>query len=641
MKTGKIILFFGLVIVLAAGINATPTACTKTDDCEADSGGYSSVFCANNLELYNASGTFYDCIAGTCQIASPQAPPYGDYISNNCSSVNDEACQNYNLYSLTWTCPTNGCELTVGPIIGAGSPKCDPTTACAGDAHRLATAPTDLTYNDHFHGTYVLDNGTFAVAPGTYIEVNGIGNMKYWCGNGVNLTRTSNLFLWVYNATNNQRLARGRNNIEIAGGLDREDLIGPSALTRGVPVTNAIQMLIQYYMENTVINNIYTFNKSTRYSVYIDVVSGYCAPNYNISWPTTQNYVCPSGITRPGVNLCFWEGAEVDGWTHLKNYSVIVPGPDTSFVAPSNQTNLTGTTIQKSWTINNNGIGKITMNVTYDCGGWACSFQGYTAGSAIPLVENESRTLTLNITLGAAEVNHLVSINTTYDEGYGLAAIAPLRETSNISITSINAPATLVGVTLNQPASGSNVSRNITLNYTITGSNNTYNVSLNLNGNVNNQTGVGKLNNTLYNFTLTNLNPGVYRWNVTAYINSSVYNTSETRNFTVPAAPWLNITLSQPLIGVNVSDNLTLNYTIAGSNNTYNVSLNLNGSINNLTGVGKLNNTLYGFNLGNLSPGSYSWNVTAYISSLVYNTSQTWGFTVTTTTTTTTIMYFT
>jgi hypothetical protein len=231
-------------------------------------------------------------------------------------------------------------------------------------------------------------------------------------------------------------------------------------------------------------------------------------------------------------------------------------------------------------------------------------------------------------------VNHRIGINVSYDEGYGLAAIAPARNTSNISITSTGAAAVArVNVTLNQPTSGSNVPNNVTLNYTVRGSNSTYNVSLNLNGSANYQTGTGKSNNTAYNFTLTNLAPGFYKWNVTAYINSTVYNTSQTWNFTVAAPPaanvsWLNVTLNQPADWGVVPNNVTLNYTIIGTNSTYNVSLNLNGSVNNQTGTGRQNNTLYNFTVMNLNPGVYWWNVTGYIDNSTYNTSETRNFTV-------------
>jgi hypothetical protein len=628
MKEKKILLIIGLALLLGATtVVWAAFGCSDYEDCESLWGGIDD-FCYKNNYVFNATGTFYDCITGSCQISSPKYP-FGDVVDANCSQANSEACSNRNLYSISWSCTSGGCLTDATKTLkAANSPKCDPALACTGIAHKLSTAPSNLTYNPDFTGVHLVDAGEYVVAPGNTLYVDNIGWMLYWCGNGVEANRTSNLFVWVYNSSNGQRLARGQNNINIAAGVDREDLIGPTSQTRAEPITNAWTMVYDYYMENEEINNIYTFNNPSRYTVYIDVISAYCIPNF-LGFPLTQNYVCPWRGGRPAADLChFWAGEDVEGWTHLENFSVIVPGPNINFTAPANQTSPAGTTIQKTWIINNTGIGKIKMNITYNCGNWTCAFNGYTAGSQVPLNENQVFTVTLNITLGAAEVNHRIGINVSYDEGYGLAAIAPARKTSNISITSTGAAAAWVNVALNQPAAGSTVPNNVTLNYTITGTNSTYNVSLNLNGSANYQTGTGKQNGILNSFVLTNLAPGFYKWNVTAYINGTVYNTSQTWNFTVAAPPavnvsWVNVTLNQPADWGVVPSNVTLNYTILGSNNTYNVSLNLNGSANNQTGTGKLNNTLYGFNVVNLNPGLYWWNVTAYINSSVYTTSET------------------
>jgi parallel beta-helix repeat protein len=103
--------------------------------------------------------------------------------------------------------------------------------------------------------------------------------------------------------------------------------------------------------------------------------------------------------------------------------------------------------------------------------------------------------------------------------------------TTTTTATTTTTP--FLGVVLNQPSSGSNASSNVSLNFTVVGSNLTYNASLNLNGSVNNQTVDNIQNNTLSSWDLTSLSPGVYWWNVTAWINSSVHNVSETWNFTV------------------------------------------------------------------------------------------------------------
>jgi hypothetical protein len=74
------------------------------------------------------------------------------------------------------------------------------------------------------------------------------------------------------------------------------------------------------------------------------------------------------------------------------------------------------------------------MNVTFDCGGWVCAFDGYN-GNPIPLLENEERTggITLNITVDPSNtLLHDIGIIVTYDEGYGLKGIPPRTKTSYI-----------------------------------------------------------------------------------------------------------------------------------------------------------------------------------------------------------------
>jgi hypothetical protein len=209
-------------------------------------------------------------------------------------------------------------------------------------------------------------------------------------------------------------------------------------------------MLVAYgNMVNEEIEDIYSFNKPSKYTVFIDLISGYCGPNaegYSLgpSNPTTQNYACPwlGGTNR--ANLCSYEGDNVEGWMPMENFKVLVPDPDVTITAPTSEANLNVTTIQKTWAIRNTGLGKITMNIKYDCGNWTCAFSGYTAGTPITLAENGLYSpLTLDITIDPTELtSHQVGIIVTYDDGYGLKGIPPKTKTSYISLSSTNATTT-------------------------------------------------------------------------------------------------------------------------------------------------------------------------------------------------------
>lgn len=99
----------------------------------------------------------------------------------------------------------------------------------------------------------------------------------------------------------------------------------------------------------------------------------------------------------------------------------------------------------------------------------------------------------------------------------------------------------------------------------------------------------------------------------------------------------LYVTLDTPLNNSAGSENNTFNYTTIGTNATYNCSIYFNGTLNQTAQTG--NNTLSTFNLTGLGVGEWLWNITCWIDSTTYNTSETWNYTVvliTTTTTTTT-----
>jgi hypothetical protein len=357
-------------------------------------------------------------------------------VHANCvadSDCNPDACLNGRLYDLKNSCNAGSCVVDSATDRGTNS-ACDYCKACIASAHDLGSPLSDVTYSVGFNNEYTIDNGAYIVVPDTKVSLSDISRIQYLCGNGAPSQRTSNLIAWIYNTSSSDKLAMGYNNIEINGALNRSNVISSTSTACGTPVLNAFKMLLGYDMENTKIDGIFNFVTPSNYTVFIDLISGYCGPNNVYNYPTTQNYVCPwLGGTARSDNCLDTNGKRVEGWTPKQNFTVLVPYPDITIDAPSDEPAPKETSIQKSWTIRNTGIGRITMSIEYDCGNWTCAFDGYAQGSQIPLEENEAYTVKLNITTKHDELEkHRIGIKVTYDDGYGLKGIKEKIKTSYI-----------------------------------------------------------------------------------------------------------------------------------------------------------------------------------------------------------------
>jgi hypothetical protein len=374
-------------------------------------------------------------------------PTAGPQVHANCSYVSKKACLNGDLYNVQNICEDAICMIRSPVLDVNSSPTCDYCKECNFNAVKEGSPLTDVTYDIKFSGESVfLEDSTgnvigYAVPPNSVMSLTDISDILYYCTNGAKGGRTSNLIVWVYNAIDNKKLAVGHNVIDIGNALNRSDVIGEtSSATCGTPILNAWDVLGGF--NNVVevpgwdapkISSIHNYTKPSNYTVFIDLVSGYCGYNH-ITRELTQNYVCPWLGETNRSNYCHDKfNQSIDGWMPKENFTVLVPGPDITITAPASETNLAVTKIQKKWAIRNTGLGRITMNITYDCGNWTCAFDGYN-GNPIPLEENEEYTpgITLNITIDPAKVNHQVGIIVTYDEGYGLKSIPPQTKTSYI-----------------------------------------------------------------------------------------------------------------------------------------------------------------------------------------------------------------
>jgi hypothetical protein len=359
------------------------------------------------------------------------AASLGVLVNANCindGDCNPQACLNGRLYDIKNICDAGSCIVDSSTDKGTNS-ACDYCKACIDTEHSLDSPLSDVAYNIDFDNEHTIDNGAYIVVPNTKLSLTDISDIQYLCGNGANAPRGSNLIAWVYDTRSSDKLAMGYNNIEISSALNRSNVIGPGSTTCGTPVLNAFEMLLAYGMENEEINGLYNFVTPSNYTVFVDLISGYCGPNDEYGYPTTQNYVCPwlGGTSRS--NNC----GNTEGWKPKQDFTVLVPGPDINIDAPTGEATLKQTQIQKSWTITNTGIGRINIAIEYDCGTWTCAFDGYNQGSPIPLEEKGAYTVRLNITaVPDTLATHKIGIKVTYDDGYGLIGIPPKIKTSYI-----------------------------------------------------------------------------------------------------------------------------------------------------------------------------------------------------------------
>jgi hypothetical protein len=450
MKNTGVLLILVLGILLAASLNALAAwdgqPCTTWRDCynqvREGTGKYCNVTDPTHQILENWTH-FGECIGGIC-VDKPGPRAYWVTCDKPGSSGNaiNTTCYNGGTYTFKNTCWHGACTAyNIQPQL-VPSAGCDRCTACKSDATRMEPASSFTKYNFAFYNDYdeyATDNGTYIVPPNTTMDLIGISSVRFICGNSGPFNQSSNLAVWVYNATSGTKLAMGFNDLEIDSTLNRSNVIGDSSDTCGALISNVFETVIGTngtpVHKTTKIENIYDFTQPSKYTVFIDIIAAYCTPIDADHRPITQNYVCPwlGGTSR--ANLCIdTDNKSADGWVPKENLTILVPYPDINIVAPANELDPKPVTIKKTWTITNTGTGKVNFSITSDCGGWACAFDGYNAGDPIPpLEENEAYTITMNITIDlSGSPKHNVGIIVTYDEGYGLKSIPPQTKTSYI-----------------------------------------------------------------------------------------------------------------------------------------------------------------------------------------------------------------
>jgi hypothetical protein len=381
-------------------------------------------------------------------------------VDEDCSDWTPQGCLGDHLYDVKYFCDDGSCMVKSTTDKGK-SATCDDCKTCNLGSAWYLPSDSEIDYTPNFYNAYddyVIDgNGVYVLAPGTTMEITDISDVLWMCGNGVlSGDKTLNLNVWVYNNSDNRMLSTAHNNLDI-GSVEREDVIGSDSKLCGTPVLNPWVMFYQWgYMSNTEINNIYTFNKPSKYTAFIDMINGYCAPENEDDAIIAQNYVCPwlGGTERSKICPGLYGNGYKEGWMPQESLSILVPNPDITIAPPSDEPDHVNASYLKSWNINNTGLGDVSFTITSDCGGvgWSCSFVGYTQGSEILLDMGELYTVTMDITPNQADTNpHQVGIKVTYDDGYDFSTIPSQIKTSYITFGSSGTTTTIPSVTSTIP----------------------------------------------------------------------------------------------------------------------------------------------------------------------------------------------
>jgi len=387
-------------------------------------------------------------------------------------------------WSLRYTCP-NGKQVTQVISTASVSSVCSTTASCA---HTWAIS-NEASYNDYF-SNYKYVSPDYVVCPGTKYTADSFGSYVMVCTDGdVVHERGVNLAAWVYRY--GSLVAQADNGVKPSSRMGK----AISALT--------VDPCIRYSSSDSL--SLTDFAVSGHYNVYLDLLTSYCnSPSLYIS-----------------------------GWQNIESYSVIVPGPSVS-LTPNAASFTDNSTFNMAWTINNNGVGRVSFSLSKNCGGLNCEFVGYNEGSIITINEGSSYVVAMSIT-PAIDSTNTIRVTASYDDGYGMSCIAGRNTSAQCMVTGAtpmttvtSSPTTtthvvttstttmLLSTTSTIPTPIGSL-RNVIFRYNVTDDSvDVFNCSFWIN-----VSGVWKINQTHYNVPrfehktfILRMAPGMYAWTV-------------------------------------------------------------------------------------------------------------------------------
>lgn len=302
----------------------------------------------------------------------------------------------------------------------------------------MGISPTSYpAYTPDFSTGYAIDGSNYVVCPGCLMRIKDIASYTLSCLNGASGVRFADLVAWTFSGST--QIGQSHNDLGPAQSVKRTDIIRAYGNAPGFNIYGASP-------GNSM--DVYNFANPGSYAVYLDFINAICGTHPGSTVP----YACPYLAGDPDNKLCAkWKDMKVcdgpwncwietqwtyyEGWIPQKQFNIIVIHPSISVAAPTDVTLDRGSSVTKSWTVTNNGVGKVSVSSVPSCGTFSCSFTGYTSGSSIILDAGQTYTFVLNINALASSVSGNAGLAITYDDGYGLSCNAPTSVNSFIVVT--------------------------------------------------------------------------------------------------------------------------------------------------------------------------------------------------------------
>jgi len=190
-------------------------------------------------------------------------------------------------------------------------------------SHGWSMLGQGVQYNISIKGRYAVDEGMYVIPKGSTLTIYNIGYINYMCSNGVYSQYPARLAAFVYKSLTNKPLINysygifvgGSDNMgnfysKELGNIMKEIYEDKSTYGFAVMISNPSQSF-----------DVYTFNESGYYTVYVNGINAFC--------DSPLNFICPSDRLNNLCNIGEWKNkpAYYIGWYRLGEHTILVPDP--------------------------------------------------------------------------------------------------------------------------------------------------------------------------------------------------------------------------------------------------------------------------------------------------------------------------